>query len=88
MFSSAIRDSLDWSVDPCNDFYNFSCNKWLSEHDIPSSQRGIDQYGRVAQDNYEFLMKKLQNKDIIKKYENVSWNDNKHYFASLLNYSP
>ena len=66
-------DSLDWSVDPCVDFYNFSCNKWLSDHDIPPRLHSLTQFIKLEQDNNAFLQQKLQDKDTIKKYENVSW---------------
>lgn len=72
LFSLAIMDSLDWSVDPCVDFYNFSCNKWLSEHDIPSGRVMISQRSKMGQDNYDFFRQKIQDKDILRKYENVS----------------
>jgi putative endopeptidase len=29
---------VDKSLDPCNDFYKYSCNKWLTAHPIPADQ--------------------------------------------------
>ena len=29
---------VDKSLDPCNDFYKYSCNKWLSANPIPADQ--------------------------------------------------
>src|ERR1700722_8718787 len=31
-------DLVDKTLDPCNDFYKYSCNKWLSANPIPSDQ--------------------------------------------------
>ena len=44
----------------------------MSENHIPSSQRGVDQFGKLQEVIYAFLTEKLQHKDSIKKYENVS----------------
>src|SRR5215467_4792180 len=31
-------DLVDKTLDPCNDFYKYSCNKWLSANPIPADQ--------------------------------------------------
>jgi len=31
-------DSVDKTLDPCHDFYKYSCNKWLSANPIPADQ--------------------------------------------------
>lgn len=31
-------DLVDKSLDPCNDFYKYSCNKWLTANPIPADQ--------------------------------------------------
>ncbi len=33
--SAAILESLDESVDPCEDFYGYVCNGWIEKHPIP-----------------------------------------------------
>ena len=33
--SADILQSLDLSVDPCQDFYSYSCNGWIEKHPIP-----------------------------------------------------
>ena len=30
-----IIESMDASVDPCDDFYSFSCNGWINKHPLP-----------------------------------------------------
>ena len=36
--SSYILDLVDLALDPCTDFYQYSCGGWLAQHAIPSSK--------------------------------------------------
>jgi len=33
--AAEILNSMDPSVDPCEDFYGFACNGWIQKHQIP-----------------------------------------------------
>ncbi|GAC1432410.1 MAG: M13 family metallopeptidase [Acidobacteriaceae bacterium] len=47
--------SLDRTVDPCVDFYKFSCGGWQKNNPIPSDQAAWSVYGKLANDNQQFL---------------------------------
>ncbi len=47
--------SLDRSLDPCTDFYKFSCGGWQKKNPIPADQAGWSVYGKLATDNQQFL---------------------------------
>ena len=36
--SSNMLDLADLSLDPCTDFYRYSCGGWLTQHAIPSAK--------------------------------------------------
>jgi len=47
--------SMDRSVDPCMDFYRYSCGEWMKKNPIPPDQSSWDVYGKLAEDNRRFL---------------------------------
>jgi putative endopeptidase len=47
--------SMDKSADPCTDFYQYSCGGWKKKNPIPPDQVSWSVYGKLYQDNLNFL---------------------------------
>jgi putative endopeptidase len=47
--------SMDKTADPCVNFYQYSCGGWMKNNPIPSDQARWSVYGKLYQDNQQFL---------------------------------
>src|SRR5437762_5368797 len=48
-------NAMDKATDPCVDFYQYSCGGWKKNNPIPPDQTSWSVYGKLYQDNLNFL---------------------------------
>ncbi len=46
---------VDTSVDPCTDFYQYSCNRWIADNPVPPDEIFWDSFGKLQLWNESFL---------------------------------
>jgi putative endopeptidase len=48
-------ESIDKSIDPCVNLYQYACGRWQKQNPIPADQTSWSVYGKLYQDNLNFL---------------------------------
>ena len=47
--------SMDKTVNPCEDFFHYTCGNWIRNNPIPPDQASWDVYSKLATDNMQYL---------------------------------
>ncbi|ADW67105.1 M13 family metallopeptidase [Granulicella tundricola] len=75
--------SLDKTVDPCVDFYKFSCGGWMKKNPIPADQASWSVYHKLAIDNQQFLWGILKDDAVAKDRTPVQQKVGDYYAACM-----
>ncbi|CAD6198779.1 unnamed protein product [Caenorhabditis auriculariae] len=59
--ASVILSSMNSTVDPCTDFYEYACGQWIRGHPIPDDAPSVSNFENLGQD-LEFALKELLEK--------------------------
>jgi hypothetical protein len=56
--ASSLLSQLDQSIDPCEDFYSFTCSKWDLTNPIPESRSSISVLSKLG-DEHEAMLRRI-----------------------------
>ena len=75
--------AMDRSVDPCVDFYTYSCGGWQKKNPIPPDQVSWSVYGKLYQDNLAYLRGILEQASAAKDRDAVTQKIGDYYAACM-----
>lgn len=54
--AGAIKQNLNETVDPCKDFFQYSCGSWIKRNPIPSSENRFSTFSQLLDKNNKKLL--------------------------------
>src|SRR5664279_3161804 len=75
--------AMDRSVDPCVDFYRYSCAGWEQKNPIPADQVRWDVYSKLYEDNLNYLRGILEQASTAKDGDAVTRKIGDYYAACM-----
>jgi endothelin-converting enzyme/putative endopeptidase len=75
--------AMDRTADPCVDFYEYSCGGWKKMNPIPSDQTSWSVYGKLYEDNLNYLRGILEQASTAKDRDAVTREIGNYYAACM-----
>lgn len=82
--AASIRDKMNLSADPCDNFFQFACGRWMENNPIPDDQSNFGIYPWLRT-NVDLKIKALLEKPISKRRDSEAAQKAKTFYNSCMN---
>ncbi|KIH68187.1 hypothetical protein ANCDUO_01482 [Ancylostoma duodenale] len=62
--SDILTKAINFSVDPCEDFFEFTCGNWIANHPIPSHKTSYSQFANLSDKVQEKMREIFESKEM------------------------
>ncbi|KAL1429261.1 hypothetical protein MTO96_016475 [Rhipicephalus appendiculatus] len=69
--AKTINESLNTSVDPCEDFYSYACGGWMKNHPIPAEKSALDSFSILNDELRDTLRDLLENITLVDENQTI-----------------
>ncbi|XP_066144511.1 endothelin-converting enzyme homolog isoform X2 [Euwallacea fornicatus] len=80
--ASRVLSAMDFSIDPCEDFYGYSCNKWVNANPAPDGKNNWGTFMKLEHENYLIIKSVLDQP--IDTFKSKAEEKAKMYYESCL----
>ncbi|XP_030755230.1 endothelin-converting enzyme homolog isoform X3 [Sitophilus oryzae] len=80
--ASHVLEAMDLSIDPCEDFYSYSCNGWVKANPIPDGKSNWGTFMKLEQQNWLVIKQVLEQP--IETFKSKAEKKAKIYYESCL----